>query len=125
MMRCAASAIVCKPLEQKRFTVAPATLTGKPAASAACRAMFQPDRARVDACALDGGLDHMAAERRAMGHVEGALPALGQRRAGGGDDEGLGHGQVPFGEVPTVRAEVSKPSARPFDTSGRTVAAVT
>jgi len=31
MMRCAASAIVCRPEEQKRLTVAPGTLTGQPA----------------------------------------------------------------------------------------------
>src|SRR5919197_6399569 len=42
MIRCAASAIVCRPEEQKRFTVMPGTLTGQPARSAICRAMFQP-----------------------------------------------------------------------------------
>ena len=41
-MRCAASAMVCRPLEQKRLTVMPATLTGRPAISAHWRAMFQP-----------------------------------------------------------------------------------
>src|SRR5438874_4267539 len=41
-MRCAASAIVCSPEEQKRFTVMPGTLTGHPARSAIWRAMFQP-----------------------------------------------------------------------------------
>jgi hypothetical protein len=43
----------------------------------------------VDAGALDRGLDGEAAQRGAVGHVEGALPALGQGRAGGGDDDGL------------------------------------
>src|ERR1051325_5918375 len=42
MMRCAASAIVCRPDEQKRFTVMPGTVTGQPARSAIWRAMFQP-----------------------------------------------------------------------------------
>lgn len=42
MIRCAASAIVCNPEEQKRFTVIPGTLTGSPARSAICRAMFAP-----------------------------------------------------------------------------------
>src|SRR5260221_7865271 len=42
MMRCAASAMVCRPEEQKRFTVMPGTLCGQPARTAICRAMFQP-----------------------------------------------------------------------------------
>ena len=42
MIRCAASAIVCRPDEQKRLTVAPGTVTGQPARSAIWRAMFQP-----------------------------------------------------------------------------------
>src|SRR3954471_17178091 len=41
-MRCAASAIVCRPEEQKRFTVIPGTVIGQPARSAIWRAMFQP-----------------------------------------------------------------------------------
>src|SRR5438477_1440201 len=42
MMRCAASAMVCRPDEQKRFTVMPGTLFGRPARTAIWRAMFQP-----------------------------------------------------------------------------------
>src|SRR5438067_8164292 len=42
MMRCAASAMVCSPDEQKRFTVMPGTLCGSPARTAIWRAMFQP-----------------------------------------------------------------------------------
>src|SRR5712692_9473682 len=42
MIRCAAMAIVCSPDEQKRFTVAPATVTGQPARSAIWRAMLPP-----------------------------------------------------------------------------------
>ena len=34
-----------------------------------------------------------------MGHVEGALPALGERRAGGGNDHGAGHGRLLSWEV--------------------------
>jgi hypothetical protein len=42
MMRCAASAIVCSPDEQKRLTVAPGTLTGQPPRIAIWRAMLYP-----------------------------------------------------------------------------------
>ena len=42
MMRCEASAIACRPEEQKRLTVTPDTDTGNPARSAACRAMLAP-----------------------------------------------------------------------------------
>ncbi len=48
----------------------------------------------VDAGTLDRGTDGVAAERGAVGHVEGALPALGERRAGGGDDDGIGHDRI-------------------------------
>src|SRR2546422_7704814 len=41
-MRCAASAIVCRPEEQKRCTVMRGTVTGQPARTAIWRAMFQP-----------------------------------------------------------------------------------
>src|SRR6185503_5948694 len=40
--RCAASAMVCRPEEQKRFTVMPGTVFGQPARIAIWRAMFQP-----------------------------------------------------------------------------------
>src|SRR5258708_5654641 len=40
--RCAASAMVCRPEEQKRFTVMPGTVTGQPARSAICRAILPP-----------------------------------------------------------------------------------
>ena len=42
MIRCAASAIVCSPEEQKRLTEMPAVVTGQPARSATCRATFMP-----------------------------------------------------------------------------------
>src|SRR4051794_1236212 len=41
-MRWLASAMVCRPEEQKRFTVMPGTVTGHPARMAIWRAMFQP-----------------------------------------------------------------------------------
>src|SRR5574337_2070197 len=41
-MRCAASAIVCRPDEQNRFTVVPDVVTGQPARSAIWRAMLAP-----------------------------------------------------------------------------------
>src|SRR4051812_22453224 len=42
MMRCAAIAMVCRPEEQKRFTVTPETVTGRPARMAASRATLLP-----------------------------------------------------------------------------------
>src|SRR2546427_8576915 len=42
MMRWAAIAMVCRPLEQKRFTVAPLVVTGRPARNAIWRAMLLP-----------------------------------------------------------------------------------
>ena len=42
MMRCAARAMVCRPDEQKRFTVMPDTVMGQPARRAAWRAMLAP-----------------------------------------------------------------------------------
>src|SRR6185436_3378857 len=41
-MRCAASATVCRPEEQKRFTVMPEVVTGRPARSAIWRAILPP-----------------------------------------------------------------------------------
>ena len=40
--RWAAIAMACSPDEQKRFTVVPAVVTGRPARNAAWRAMFWP-----------------------------------------------------------------------------------
>ena len=42
MTRWAAMAMACMPEEQKRFTVTPPVVTGRPARSAAWRAMFCP-----------------------------------------------------------------------------------
>jgi hypothetical protein len=42
--------------------------------------------AGLNACALDGVLDYVAAHGCAMGHVESALPGLGQWRACGRND---------------------------------------
>ena len=52
------------------------------------------DLGGIDLRALDGGLHHVAAQRRAVGHVEGAAPALGEAGAGGGDDDGFSHGEL-------------------------------
>ena len=35
-------AMACNPLAQKRFTVVPATVSGRPARITACRAMLRP-----------------------------------------------------------------------------------
>jgi hypothetical protein len=45
----------------------------------------------VDAGALHGVLHGVATQGGAVGHVEGALPALGQGGAGGGNDDGVAH----------------------------------
>src|ERR1041385_7232708 len=42
MTRWLASAMVCSPEEQRRFTVMPGTVFGQPARTAIWRAMFQP-----------------------------------------------------------------------------------
>ena len=42
-MRSAAMAMACSPEEQKRLMVTPGTVSGRPARSAATRAMFMPD----------------------------------------------------------------------------------
>ena len=69
MIRCAASAMVCSPEEQKRFIDTPAVVTGQPARKRdLTRATFAPDApsqerraddhildfGRIDAGALDG-----------------------------------------------------------------------
>jgi hypothetical protein len=52
------------------------------------------DLGGVELGALDRRLDGVAAERRSVRHVEGAFPALGERSAGGGNDDGGGHGML-------------------------------
>ncbi len=42
MICCAATATACRPPAQKRLSVCPATVTGRPAARAAMRPMFMP-----------------------------------------------------------------------------------
>ena len=46
----------------------------------------------VNTGALDGVLHGVTTQRGAMGHVESTLPALGERRAGGGDNNCGCHG---------------------------------
>src|SRR5438270_739640 len=50
---------------------------------------------RIDLRTLHGSADDMSAQGRAVGHVEGASPGLCQTGAGGGDDDGVGHGALP------------------------------
>ena len=45
----------------------------------------------VNACAGHGVLHRVATQGGPVGHVESALPAFGQRGAGGGNDYGVGH----------------------------------
>jgi hypothetical protein len=97
--------MVCRPEEQKRFTVTPETLTGAPARIArdAChvraRRAFRRaaahdhvlDFAQVDLGALGGVLDDMGAHVGAVGVVEDAPECLADRRAGSRDDNGISH----------------------------------
>ena len=55
------------------------------------------DLAGLDPRALDGGRERQGAERGAGGGVERALVGAADRRAGGGDDDGVadGHGNSP------------------------------
>jgi hypothetical protein len=105
-------AMVCRPEEQKRLTVTPAAVTGRPARSAICRAMLEPvapsgvaqpmmtssTSAGSMPARSTAALHDMAAERGAVGHVEAAAPGLGERGAGGGNDHCIGHcGSPEFG----------------------------
>ena len=54
------------------------------------------DVAGLDAGALDGVGDHVAAHVGAVGEVEGAAHGSADRRAGGGDDDGVDHGVGSF-----------------------------
>src|SRR5476651_1429949 len=94
MMRWAAVAMVCRPDEQKRLMVMPPVVTGQPPRMAIWRAMLPPvapsglaqpastsSTSPASVGAGDGGGQHVAAERGAVGHVEGALPRFGQAGA--------------------------------------------
>ena len=52
------------------------------------------DFGALNAGALDGMFDRVATQCGAMGHVERALPALGERGAGGGNDNGGCHDEL-------------------------------
>jgi len=103
--RCAAIAIVCSPDEQKRFTVIPDVVTGQPPRSAIWRAMLRPVapsgfahpmitsstsagsiRARAIACC--SAWPPMVAPCVMLNAPFQLLP---QRRARGGDDDGIRH----------------------------------
>ena len=53
------------------------------------------DFGRIELGALDGGLHHVSAHRRAVSHVEGTAPGLAERRSCGRYDDGFGHGVTP------------------------------
>ena len=102
----AASAIACRPEEQKRLTVWPAAVTGRPARMAHWRAMLPPvapsglAQPIITSSTSPGSMparltawrDHVAAHVGAVGEVEGAAHGSADRRAGGGDDDGVDHG---------------------------------
>src|SRR5229473_2902054 len=80
-MRSAASAMACRPDEQKRLMVMAEVSTGRPARSEAMRATFMP-------CAMPEGEQGMnvgarGAQRAFVGAADGS--------ANGGDDDGFGH----------------------------------
>ena len=54
------------------------------------------ERAGIELGARDGGGDDVAGHRRAMRHVEGAAERLADRRAGGRNDDGVGHAGLPL-----------------------------
>ena len=104
MIAVAALKFVCIEEPHWRSTVVPATETGQPAVSGTLRPMFQRllvhlrdaapldvlDRGRVDAVALDEGVDDLRGELVAANRGEGAVLAP-DRAADGVDDQRVGH----------------------------------
>ena len=99
-------AMACKPEEQKRLTVVPATVTGRPARIAAMRATFLPCgpcgwaqprttssiSAGIELRSLaQNVLDAMSGQIVGPGHVEGSAKRFGQASPGTGDDDGFSH----------------------------------
>ena len=72
-----------------------------------------------DAGALDRGRHGGATQGRAMGHVEGAAPRLGKRRAGGTDDDGFVHAMLLIIRNPGLRGRAGAAAARASRTRGR------
>src|SRR5262245_19408111 len=97
MIRSDAAAMVCRPDEQKRFTVWPGTLSGRPARSAARRATFSP-------CGPSG----TAQPRITSSTSAGSRPLVrltASAIAAAAMSSGLVARSVPFGALPTaVRA---------------------
>ena len=105
MMLRAAIAIACRPEEQKRLTVCARRRHRKPGAQGRLPGDIAARRALRRAAAqrhiLDspGSIparcdrmgDDMAAQIGAMGDVEGAANGPADRRAGGGNDDGVSH----------------------------------
>ena len=112
MMCCAAMRDRLQPRGcRSRFTVMPATVTGRPARSAACRAILPPVALLGSAqpmmtSSTSRRVDAGALRPRARSHgrrasapwvvVEGAAIGLADRRAGGRNDDGVGHRRSPF-----------------------------
>ena len=131
MIRCAASAIVCSPDEQKRLTVAPGTRHRTAGAQrdlardvpAGCTLRQRAaDENVVDLLGREPGardrvLHGVTAERRAMGHVERAAPALGKPGARGGNDQGVGHGGSFL--TPTLAPRGERQSLNVFPSAAR------
>ncbi len=78
-MRPAAIAIACRPEAQKRFTVVPATDSGRPARTTAWRAMLRARDAFGVAAAQDRVLDQRGVDARALdrGLARRTRPAAG------------------------------------------------
>jgi hypothetical protein len=98
MISCAAIATDCKPDEQKRLTVVPATVTGSPARIAAMRIgttenhIFDFSRVKLRRFGQDL-LNAMRGQIIWPRHVERAAKRLGQRSPRAGDDDGFSHGK--------------------------------
>jgi hypothetical protein len=63
------------------------------------------DAGRVEFGAFDRGLRHMAAQRRAVRHVESAAPRFGKTRAGGRYDYGVSHASLLLQMLSVVRSQ--------------------
>ena len=109
MISFAAVAIAIMPDEHCRSSDIAGTLSGSPARSALCRATLKPCApcwiaapmitssisAGFDAGAPDRLGDRVAGQRLRLGFVEGAAKRPADRRARGGNDDGVTHGPAP------------------------------
>src|SRR4026207_639705 len=124
MMRCAASAMVCSPEEQKRLPVIPRTAPRAAGADGDLARVVPPggalrvgaaddhvlDLVGVELRALERGVHHVSAHLGAVGVVERAPPALAKRRARRGHNDGFSHVflSYPLNRLPSLANLTSK-----------------